>query len=76
MDQPHQHNVLCRAEIRHGCSCLKVLYDVLLIQQLVGLLRRDVFIDDTPKELLGGCCQDQREDVIGMIWAKEVAINK
>lgn len=54
MDQPHQHNLLHRAEIGHGRSCLNVLYDVVFFQQLVRVLSRDVLVSQAAKELLGG----------------------
>lgn len=53
MDQPHQHNLLHRAEIGHCGSCLNVLYDVVFFQQLVRALPCDVLISAATKELLG-----------------------
>lgn len=65
---PHQHMLLGGAEIRHCCSGPQVVRDALSVQQLVRLVCRDVYVDDATKDLLRGCCQDHREDVIGVIW--------
>lgn len=67
MIQPNQHNLLHRAEIGHCGSRLNVLYDVVLFQQLVRPLLCDILIDTALKELLGGCCQDNGVDIIGVI---------
>lgn len=64
----HQYKLLRGAEIRHGCSGAQVVRDALSVQQLVGLLCGDIYVDDATEDLLRGWCQDQREDVIGVIW--------
>lgn len=75
MDQPHQYNLLHRAEIGHCGSCLNVLYDVVFFQQLVRALPRDILISAATKELLGCRCQDHGEDILRVILVRWLTIN-
>lgn len=73
--KPHQYILLGRAEIRNRCSRPQVIRDALPVQQLVGLLCRDIHVHDAAKDVLRGRCQHQREDVVGVIWAGRGRVN-